>query len=89
MTRAPWSLPGYGEERTPPPGTHAFTNDVGFIGGLRWVREEVIKKPRSGFLGALSTGGAQSLVCIENVSFAAMWSRTLCIYWAVCIYQTF
>lgn len=65
-------------KKTPPPGTHAFTNDVGFIGALRWVREEVMRKPRSGFLGALSIGGAHSPVCIENISFGAM-----CICWAV------
>lgn len=43
--------------------------------GCGGLREEVMRKPRSGFLGGLSTGGARSgLVCIENISFGAMWS---------------
>lgn len=41
--------------------------------GCGEFREEGIRKLRSGFTAALSTGGAQNLVCTENISFGAMW----------------
>lgn len=38
-----------------------------------WATEKVTHKPRSGFKGLLSAGGAQGLVCVENIYLGVMW----------------
>lgn len=46
----------------------------GIAEGPCWVAEKVTHKPRSGFKGLLSAGGAQGLVCVENIYLGVMWS---------------
>lgn len=45
----------------------------GIAEGLCWATEKVTHKPRFGFKGLLSAGGAQGLVCVENIYLGVMW----------------
>lgn len=74
--------------RKPPAGMHSFSSDMSWSVGCSGLWDEVVRKPRSSFLGTLSAEGAQNLLSMGTFILELCGVVILCIYWGVCSHQT-